>query len=72
MKRYSKVLVGSGLGGAIATVAVWVARLQGIDMPAEVGAAIGALVIAVFTYFAPRNDETGEIERLRALVKEQT
>lgn len=34
----------AGAGGAIATIAVWVAAQFGVDMPPEVGAAIAAVL----------------------------
>ena len=40
-----------GLGVPIATVAVWVASLFGVEMSVEVGSAIGALVAAAIGYF---------------------
>lgn len=40
-----------GVGGALAIVLVWVAGLAGIDMPAEVAAAISVLVTFAAGYF---------------------
>ena len=43
----------SAISGAVALVAVYVAGLFGLDMPAEVGAAIATLVTLVVGYVAP-------------------
>jgi hypothetical protein len=42
------VVVGGSLGGAIATVLTWVAsQFFGIDLPAQVAAAMSVILIAV-------------------------
>ena len=41
----------AGIGGAIATLAVWIAAQFGVDMPPEVGAAVAALLSLAAGYF---------------------
>lgn len=53
MNRYTPVpkVVAVGLGGAVATLLVWLASaLIGVDVPAEVAAALTALLAFAFGY----------------------
>ena len=40
----------AGIGGSLALVVVYVAGLLGVDMPAEVGAAIAAIAVYAATH----------------------
>lgn len=44
----------TALGGAVATICVFVASQLGVDMTAEVGAAVATVVAAVAGYVLPR------------------
>lgn len=47
----------TAVSGSVALIAVYVANLAGVDMPAEVGAAIATLVSLAAGYFlSPRKD----------------
>jgi hypothetical protein len=48
-----KKVTAATLAGAIATILVWVLHLFGVDMPAEVAAAITTVLAAVAGYMAP-------------------
>jgi hypothetical protein len=48
-----KKVTAATLAGAIATIIVWVLHLLGVDMPAEVAAAITTVLAAVAGYMAP-------------------
>ena len=48
-----KKVTAATLAGAIATVLVWILHLIGIDIPAEVSAALTTILAAVAGYFAP-------------------
>ena len=39
----NKKVQGAGIGGAVATLVVWVASAAGVDVPAEVGAALATI-----------------------------
>lgn len=41
------------VAGAVVTVLVWVATTQGVDVPAEVAAAVTTILAAVVAYFVP-------------------
>lgn len=45
----------AGLTGLAATVIVWIALLLGVEIPAEVAAAISGLLAAAVSYFTPRS-----------------
>jgi putative flippase GtrA len=53
LKPQPKVAAG-GIGGAAALVIIWVAGLLGLDVPAEVAAAIVGLVSFGVAYFVPQ------------------
>ena len=57
MGRYAKA-IGTGLAGAITTIAIW-AITQGtdIEIPIEVAGAIFTIVSAVVTYLVPNSKE---------------
>lgn len=44
-------IAAAGVGGAIATLAVWIAAQFGVDMPQEVGAAIATVLSLTAGYF---------------------
>lgn len=44
----------TALGGAVATICVFVASQFGVDMTAEVGASAATVVAVVAGYFLPR------------------
>lgn len=44
----------TGLAALASTVLVWVVQQAGVDMPAEVAAAVVGLVAGVVSYFTPR------------------
>ena len=49
----TRKVTAAGIGGAIATIAIWVAQeFGGITVPPFVGTAAGGLLAAVFGYFA--------------------
>lgn len=48
-----KKVTAATLAGAIATILVWVLHLTGVDIPAEVAAAITTILAAVAGYMAP-------------------
>ena len=50
MKPQPKV-AAAGIGGSAAVLIVWIAGQFGVDMPAEVGAAIAALIGFAAGYF---------------------
>jgi len=50
LKPSTKVAYAGAVGTPVAVLAVWVAGLFGVAMPAEVGAAIGALLAAAVAY----------------------
>lgn len=52
LKPQPKVAAG-GAAGAIALVIVWLVSLTGLEMPAEVSAAIGWLVTAGVAWLTP-------------------
>lgn len=63
MKRYSKAIgagVGTGLGAAVSTLIIYLLRQFGVEVPADVEAAIAVICTAVITiigvYLAPPND----------------
>ena len=39
--------VGAGFAGAVTTIAVWIMESQGLDVPAEVAAAITTIISAL-------------------------
>lgn len=43
-------MAAAGIGGSFALIAVWVAGMVGVPMPAEVGTALGAVLSWVFGY----------------------
>lgn len=49
---HPKVASGA-LGGAIASLAVWLIGLTGVDIPPTVAAAIATIVYAVVAYLVP-------------------
>jgi hypothetical protein len=55
-------VVAAGLGGAVATLLVWLlSEFAGRDMPAEAGAALAAVLAFVFGYLkSPADETTGE------------
>jgi hypothetical protein len=48
-----KKVTAAALAGAVVTILVWVLHLTGIDIPAEVAAAITTVLAAVAGYLAP-------------------
>jgi len=48
-----KKVTAAALAGAIATILVWILNLAGVDMPAEVAAALTTILAAVAGYMAP-------------------
>ncbi|GLY90673.1 hypothetical protein [Actinoallomurus iriomotensis] len=50
-----KKVTAATLAGAIVTILVWVLRLAGVDIPAEVAAAITTVLVAVSAYLAPHS-----------------
>ena len=48
-----KKVTAATLAGAIVSIAVWIMHLTGIDIPAEVAAAITTVLAAVAGYLAP-------------------
>jgi hypothetical protein len=48
-----KKVTAATLAGAIVTILIWVLRVAGIDIPAEVAAAITTILAAAAGYVAP-------------------
>ncbi len=48
-----KKVTAATLAGAIVTIAIWVLHLTGVDVPAEVAAAITTVLAGVAGYMAP-------------------
>jgi hypothetical protein len=48
-----KKVTAATLAGAIVTILIWVLRVAGIDIPAEVAAAITTILATVAGYVAP-------------------
>jgi hypothetical protein len=48
-----KKVTAATLAGAIATILIWILQLTGVDVPAEVAAAIATLLAAVAGYLTP-------------------
>lgn len=65
-------IVAVGLGGAVATLLVWVlSEFGGRDMPAEAGAALSAVLAFVFGYLKSPGetaDDRGRVDLLTVLV----
>lgn len=57
--------VGSGaVGGAIATVIIWViTATTGVEIPAEVAAAVTVIVTAGLAYLVPDATAPGQVEK---------
>jgi hypothetical protein len=54
-------IVAAGLGGAVATLLVWLlSELAGRDMPAEAGAALAAVLAFAFGYLKGPAEEDGD------------
>lgn len=53
MKQIEKKVAGGATAGAAVTVLVFLAGLVGLDMPAEVAAAVVTVVAAVVGYLIP-------------------
>jgi putative flippase GtrA len=48
-----KVLAGGGLGTSAAVIVSWLLRENGVDVPAEVSAAMGSLISILVAYLIP-------------------
>lgn len=48
-----KKVTAATLAGAVVTILVWVLKLSGVDIPAEVATAITTILVAVAGYLAP-------------------
>lgn len=48
-----KKVTAAALAGAIVTILVWILHMAGVDIPAEVAAAITTILAAVAGYLAP-------------------
>jgi hypothetical protein len=48
-----KKVTAATLAGAVVTILVWILHVAGVDIPAEVAAAITTLLMAVSGYLAP-------------------
>jgi uncharacterized membrane protein len=53
MQTRTRVAVSVTLGGAIATVAVWVLSLRGVAVPAEIATAIQTIATSLLAFFTP-------------------
>lgn len=51
MKPSNSTLAGLGIGVPLATIIAWILNLQGVEMPGEVQAALGAVISACIGYF---------------------
>lgn len=63
MARVEKKVLGTGVAGAAVTVLVYVAGLLGLEMPAEVAAAVVTVVSALAAFLlphTPRPEDSGE------------
>lgn len=56
-KPNKKVQAG-GMAGALTTLIVGVARMAGVEVPAEVAAAATTLVFGLVAYFVPEPEKT--------------
>lgn len=52
-------VAGGTVAGALAIVLVWAVGLTGVDMPAEVAAAIGFLAVSATSYLIPDRTSPG-------------
>lgn len=64
IKAYSKA-IGTGVGGSIATILLWVINAQlSTPLPEDVKVALTGLIVAITStvaaYFAPRNEYPDE------------
>jgi hypothetical protein len=48
-----KKVTAATLAGAVVTIVVWILKLSGVDLPAEVATAITTVLVAVAGYMAP-------------------
>lgn len=59
MKPDRKVAAG-GVGGALATIVIWVADLAGVDMPGQVAAAVVVIAMFAVSYGVRSSGSDGE------------
>ena len=52
----STTVGATALGGAIATIVIWILTITGIVVPDTVAAAIATLCAAIFGWFVPKMD----------------
>ena len=51
-----KVAAGA-VAGAVTTIGVWIASLQGLEVPAEIATAFATVFTAVVSWFVPNRPE---------------